>query len=55
VGWLGGGSKRCTGNSFATPHITGYCAQILSRHPELTAFQVKNLLYLSAANVRGMQ
>ena len=55
VAWLGGGRKRCTGNSFATPHITGYCAQILSSHPELTAFQVKNLLYLTAANVRGKQ
>jgi subtilisin len=53
VGWLGGGTGRCTGNSFATPHIAGYCALILSKNPELTAFQVKNLLYLTAANVRG--
>jgi subtilisin len=53
VGWLDGGTRRCTGNSFATPHIAGYCALILSKHPELTAFQVKNLLYLTAANVRG--
>ena len=27
--------------------------QILSAHPGLTPFQVKNLLYLTAANVRG--
>jgi subtilisin family serine protease len=55
VGWLAGGIRRCTGNSFATPHIAGYCALILSKHPDLTAFQVKNLLYLTAANVRGAQ
>jgi subtilisin len=55
VGWLSGGIRRCTGNSFATPHIAGYCALILSKHPGLTAFQVKNLLYLTAANVRGTQ
>ncbi len=53
VAWLGGGTRRCTGNSFATPHIAGYCALILSKNPELTAFQVKNMLYLTAANVRG--
>jgi subtilisin len=53
VAWPGGGTRRCTGNSFATPHIAGYCALILSKNPELTAFQVKNLLYLTAANVRG--
>ncbi|MBO3745258.1 S8 family serine peptidase [Streptosporangiaceae bacterium NEAU-GS5] len=55
VPWLGGGSRRCTGNSFATPRIAGYCALILSKNPELTPFQVKNMLYLTAANVRGPQ
>lgn len=54
VGWRGGRVRRCTGNSFATPHIAGYCALILAKHPELTAFQVKNLLYLTATNVRGI-
>jgi subtilisin family serine protease len=53
VGWLSGGARRCTGNSFATPRIAGYCALILSQNPELTAFQVKNILHLTAANVRG--
>ncbi|MEV6200621.1 S8 family serine peptidase [Streptomyces sp. NPDC051771] len=52
VPWLGGGSIRTTGNSFATPYITGLCARILSAHPRMTAFQLKNALYLSAANVR---
>ena len=54
VGWLGGGIRRCTGNSFAAPRIAGYCALILSAYPGLTVFQVKNLLYLTAANVRGI-
>ncbi|MBM9508891.1 S8 family peptidase [Actinacidiphila acididurans] len=52
VAWLGGRTIRTTGNSFATPYVTGLCARILSRHPRLTPFQLKNALYLSAANVR---
>jgi subtilisin family serine protease len=51
VAWLGGGTLRCTGNSFATPHVSGICALILSRHPELTPFQLKSVLYLTASNV----
>jgi subtilisin len=53
VAWLGGGSARSTGNSFATPHVTGICALILGKHPELTPFQLKNTLYLTATNVQG--
>lgn len=53
VAWLGGAQTRSTGNSFATPHITGLCARILAKHPQMTAFQLKNVLYLTAANVRG--
>ncbi|MFJ8659808.1 S8 family peptidase [Streptomyces sp. NPDC093795] len=52
VAWLGGTSIRSSGNSFATPFIAGLCARILSSHPRLTPFQLKNALYLSAANVR---
>jgi subtilisin len=51
VAWLGGGRLRCTGNSFATPHLTGICALVLSKHPELTPFQLKSVLFLTAANV----
>ena len=51
VAWLGGGSLRCTGNSFATPHMSGICALILSKHRDLTPFQLKSLLYLTASNV----
>jgi subtilisin len=52
VAWLGGATIRSTGNSFATPFIAGLCTRILSKHPTMTAFQLKNALYLSAANVR---
>jgi subtilisin len=53
IAWLGGGTIRSSGNSFATPHIAGICALILSKHPELTPFQLKNVLYLTANNVGG--
>ena len=53
VAWLGGGTMRCTGNSFATPHMTGLCALVLSKHPELTPFQLKSVLFLTATNVAG--
>lgn len=51
VAWLGGSTIRCTGNSFATPHMTGMCALIRAKHPELTPFQAKSVLYLTANNV----
>jgi subtilisin len=53
VAWNGGGRLVCTGNSFATPHIAGLAALILSKHPELTPFQLKSVLYLTATNVGG--
>jgi subtilisin family serine protease len=53
VAWLGGGTIRCTGNSFAAPHMAGLCALVLSKHPELTPFQLKNVLFLTATNVAG--
>jgi subtilisin family serine protease len=52
VAWKDGAAVTATGNSFATPHISGICALIRSKHPELTPFQVKHVLYLTAANVR---
>jgi subtilisin family serine protease len=51
VAWLGGTTLRCTGNSFATPHVSGLCALVLSKHPELTPFQLKSVLMLTATNV----
>jgi subtilisin len=55
VGWLGGGRIRSTGNSLATPHMAAICALVLGKHPELTPFQLKSVLYLTAANVGGRQ
>jgi subtilisin family serine protease len=53
VPWMGGETLRCSGNSFATPHVSGLCALIRSKHPELTPFQLKSVLHLTAANVGG--
>ena len=55
VPWIGGSTLRCSGNSFATPYMTGICALILSKHPELTPFQLKSILYLTASNVGGAE
>jgi subtilisin family serine protease len=53
VAWLEGRTIRVSGNSFATPHLSGICALILAKHPELTPFQVKSVLYLTSSNVGG--
>ena len=53
VPWSGGRTLTASGNSFATPHISGICALILAKHPELTPFQLKSVLYLTATNVGG--
>jgi subtilisin family serine protease len=53
VAWTGGASIRCTGNSFATPHMSGLCALVLGKHPYLTPFQLKSVLYLTSTNVGG--
>jgi subtilisin len=53
VAWTGGARIRCTGNSFATPHMSGICALLLGKHPELTPFQLKSVLYLTSTNVGG--
>jgi subtilisin len=53
VAWLGGSTIRATGNSFATPAMSGICALVLGKHPHLTPFQLKSVLYLIASNVGG--
>jgi subtilisin len=55
VAWLGGGKILSTGNSFATPHITGICALIRAKHPQLTPFQLKSVLSLTATNAGGKE
>jgi subtilisin family serine protease len=53
VAWLGGDTISASGNSFATPHVSGLCALIRSKHPELTPFQLKSVLHLTSSNVGG--
>ena len=53
VPWSGGRTLKVSGNSFATPHLSAICALILAKHPELTPFQLKSVLYLTATNVSG--
>lgn len=52
VAWVGGSRMRSTGNSYAAPHISGIAALIRAKHPELRPFQVKTVLWATAANVR---
>jgi len=44
VAWLGGGQIVASGNSFAAPHSAGLAALIRSKHPTLTAFELKSVL-----------
>ncbi|HEV2344264.1 MAG TPA: S8 family serine peptidase [Actinocrinis sp.] len=51
VAWSGHGTKKVSGNSFATPRIAGLCTLVLSKHRNLRPFQIKNILFLAARNV----
>jgi subtilisin len=51
VAWLNQSFCTITGNSFAAPHIAGIAAKILGKHPGLTPFHIKTILYACAANV----
>jgi len=53
VPWVGGRTLTVSGNSFATPHISSICALLLSKHPELTPFQLKSALHLASGNVEA--
>jgi len=53
VAWQNGSSIVTTGNSFAAPHIAGIITLIRAKHPELTPFQVKTVLYSCAANAHA--
>jgi subtilisin family serine protease len=48
--WLDGGHMKMTGNSFAAPHVAGLAARVLSKHPQLTPYQVKAVLRSVARN-----
>jgi subtilisin family serine protease len=43
--WPGGGRKLVTGTSFATPHVSGHIARIVSANPGIRPFQVKSVLF----------
>lgn len=43
--WPGGGRKMVTGTSFATPHMSGHIARIVSANPGIKPFQVKTVLF----------
>jgi subtilisin family serine protease len=55
VAWIGGSTITATGNSFATPAISAVAALVLSKHANLTPFQLKSVLYLISSNVGGKQ
>jgi subtilisin family serine protease len=44
IAWPGGAKLVASGNSFAAPHISGLAALIRSKHPQLTAFELKAVL-----------
>jgi subtilisin family serine protease len=52
VAWKDKMTMVTTGNSFAAPHIAGIVTLIRAKHPELTPFQIKSVLYACAANRR---
>ena len=52
VAWKDHSYVISTGNSFAAPHIAGIITLIRAKHPELTPFQIKSVLWACAANVR---
>ncbi|MBN1399534.1 MAG: S8 family serine peptidase [Anaerolineae bacterium] len=52
VAWNEKRYVTCTGNSFAAPHIAGLVALIRAKHPDLTPFQIKTVLWACAANTR---
>ncbi len=53
VPWLNGSTVTSTGNSFAAPHIAGIVALIRGKHPELTPFQIKTVMYACATNTHA--
>lgn len=52
VAWANKGYITTTGNSFAAPHIAGIVTLIRAKHPHLTPFQIKTILYACASNVQ---
>jgi|GEM_PF-1011907 len=55
VPWLAGATIVSTGNSLAAPHVTGLVARLLSKHPQLTPYEVKTVLRAVASNTTTPQ
>lgn len=55
VAWNNHSYISATGNSSAAPHIAGIAALIRSKHPELTLFQIKTVLFACASNTHGLK
>ena len=55
VPWVNRQYSLNTGNSIAAPHIAGLVALIRSKHPELTPFQIKTVLFACASNTRHLR
>ena len=53
VAWLEGATISSAGNSFATAHLSGIAALVLSKHPDLTQFELKSVLRQISDNVEG--
>ncbi|BCB82895.1 S8 family serine peptidase [Phytohabitans suffuscus] len=51
VAWSGGGTRVVSGNSFATPHVTGLCALVRQRHPQVRTSELRHLLRSIADNL----
>ena len=52
VAWRGGGEIRGDRQQLRDAALAGICALVLSKHRDLTPFQLKNVLYLTANNLR---
>ena len=50
IAWKDAGTTVATGNSFAAPHVAGFVARIVSKHPGLTPFEIKAILASVADN-----